>query len=301
MSNEDLYMAVKNFKTTCFQNNVVITDEKDIPYGKQFKVKHENEIVQVNLYFGKKGLQIVIQGKDSPTKHFIKEIFDKNDKQEISSSDIKYIYDKPWIGIDESGKGDFFGPLVCTGVLLKPADIKNLELLGVRDSKKISDNRILEISDQLKLLLNNRISSIVLRPYKYNELYMKMKNLNSILAWCHSTVLENLLQKQMVELAISDKFGDVSLINNRLKKLGKEINLIQETKAEKNLAVAAASIIARSEYLLWLKHAEEKYNLKFPKGAASSVVEAGKTYSLKYGFENLNEVTKLHFKTINDI
>jgi len=309
LTNEGLNKAINDFKVTCNENNLFIVDEKDIPYGRQFKIKHLDNFVQVNLYFGKKGLQILTQGKDSISKKFINDIFNKSEGSRSthtdSSQEILYSYNKPWIGIDESGKGDFFGPLVCTGVIIEPSDIPMLEKLDVKDSKKISDTRIIEISSEIKQLLKNRVNTIVLKPSKYNELYKKMssekKNLNSLLAWCHSTVLENLLELNKVELAISDKFGNENLIMNRLKKLGKETQLIQVTKAESNLAVATASIIARSEYLMWHKNSEKKYNIVFPKGASSSVVEAGKSYVLKYGYEKLSEVAKLHFKTIDEL
>ena len=144
------------------------------------------------------------------------------------------------IGIDESGKGDYFGPLVIAAVFVTPALEQDLALMRVRDSKKISDARILEMAPDIRLLCPH--SLVAIGPQRYNELYAKIKNLNRLLAWGHARALENLLQKVDCDLAIADQFGDERLILNALQEKGKQIRLVQRTKAESDLAVAAASI-----------------------------------------------------------
>ena len=142
------------------------------------------------------------------------------------------------IGIDESGKGDYFGPLVVAAVFVDATTQNELALMAVRDSKKISDSRILELAPDIKTICPHSV--IVIGPQKYNELYLKIKNLNRLLAWGHAKALETLLDRVSCERAISDQFGDERLILNALQEKGRKIVLEQRTKAESDLAVAAA-------------------------------------------------------------
>ena len=170
------------------------------------------------------------------------------------------------IGIDESGKGDYFGPLVVAAVFVDATTQDELALMAVRDSKKISDGRILELAPDIKTICPHSV--IVIGPQKYNELYAKIKNLNRLLAWGHAKALETLLERVSCERAISDQFGDERLILNALQEKGRRIVLEQRTKAESDLAVAAASILARSEFLLRLKRLSEDVGTTLPKGAS---------------------------------
>ncbi len=148
------------------------------------------------------------------------------------------------IGIDESGKGDYFGPLVIAAVFVTPTTQTDLSLMQVRDSKKLSDGRVREMAPDIRLLCPHSI--VAIGPQRYNELYTKIRNLNRLLAWGHARALENLLQQVDCSLAIADQFGDEQLILNALQEKGKQIRLVQRTKAESDLAVAAASILARA-------------------------------------------------------
>jgi len=205
----------------------------------------------------------------------------------------------PHIGIDESGKGDFFGPLVIAGVYLDEAGAKKCTELGVCDSKKLTDKAILVLASKIKAV--SVFDVVVIGNKKYNELYSKFKNLNKMLAWGHVTVLENLLGKKACNLAISDKFADESVILNALKEKGKKIKLIQKTKAEADLAVAAASILARAEFVNRLSRLSAQYGLELPKGASDKVIEQGKAFAAKYGKDELQNTSKLHFKTMQEI
>ncbi|HEU5091463.1 MAG TPA: ribonuclease HIII, partial [Nitrospira sp.] len=141
------------------------------------------------------------------------------------------------IGIDESGKGDYFGPLVIAAVFVDARTQGELKLMEVRDSKKISDGRVLELAPDIRTVCPHSI--IAIGPKKYNELYIKIKNLNRLLAWGHAKALENLLERGVTcERAISDQFGDERLILNALQEKGRKITLVQRTKAESDLAVA---------------------------------------------------------------
>jgi ribonuclease HIII len=199
------------------------------------------------------------------------------------------------IGIDESGKGDYFGPLVIAAVFVDATTQGELKLMEVRDSKKISDGRILEMAPDIKTICPHSV--IAIGPQKYNELYAKIKNLNRLLAWGHAKALENLLERVPCERAISDQFGNERLILNALQDKGRTIILEQRTKAESDLAVAAASILARAEFLLRLKRLSHEVGTTLPKGASPTVELAARMVIKKHGQDRLGHVAKLHFKT----
>ncbi|MDI6697818.1 MAG: ribonuclease HIII [Candidatus Saccharicenans sp.] len=203
------------------------------------------------------------------------------------------------IGTDESGKGDFFGPLVVAGFFLPEGQEEVLRELGVRDSKKLSDGRVLEIARSLRQ--GYKSSVVAIGPERYNALYRNLRNLNRLLAWGHARVIENLLAEVNCALAITDQFGDQRFVREALLKKGKNINLIQKTKAEDDLAVAAASILARAHFLYKLKDLSEEFGLELPKGASPLVEEAGLKLVKKYGPEILEKVAKIHFKTTEKI
>ncbi|MFH2036755.1 MAG: ribonuclease HIII [Candidatus Zixiibacteriota bacterium] len=198
------------------------------------------------------------------------------------------------LGIDESGKGDFFGPLVIAGVVANNEECIRIEAEGIRDSKKISDNVILKLSDWIK---KNFVHSIVIvGPEKYNELYSKIRNLNKLLAWGHSRVIENIASENQIDLAISDKFGKDELIRNALMKNGKEVKLNQMVRGEAMIPVAAASIVARAAFVQQMKKMSDLYQIEFLKGASAKVDETAYKFAVQYGKEALEKVAKLHFK-----
>ena len=203
------------------------------------------------------------------------------------------------IGTDESGKGDFFGPLVIAGVLADKQNSEKFITLGVKDSKKLDDKKILTLAAQIKA--NSVHSVIVINPAKYNELYSKFKNLNKLLAWGHARAIENILDKTPCGYALADKFGDESLIKNALMTKGRNITLKQMVRAEEDIAVAAAPVLARAEFVKRIQEMENKYELTFSKGASSKVIEQAREYVNKYSFERLNEVAKMHFKTAKEL
>ena len=172
-------------------------------------------------------------------------------------------------------------------------------LMQVRDSKKISDGRILEIAPDIRLVCPHSI--VAIGPQRYNELYAKIKNLNHLFAWGHARALENLLEQVDCALAISDQFGDERLILNALQERGKRIHLVQRTKAEADLAVAAASILARAEFLLRLQRLSHEIGTTLPKGASPAVELAGRMIVKKHGQDRLRSVAKLHFKTTKSV
>ena len=203
------------------------------------------------------------------------------------------------IGVDESGKGDFFGPLVVAGVMV---DEKNTQILleaNVRDCKMVDDKQINKLAALIK---NNCVFSVVtINPVRYNELYRKFGNLNLLLAWGHARAIENILEKEDCSYAISDKFGDEKLIKNALMTKGQNIQLEQKCKAESDIAVAAASIVARAQFLKVMSELSDRYNIELPKGASNRVVDAARQFSSVYSKNELSSVAKIHFKTFEQI
>ncbi|MEA1924472.1 MAG: ribonuclease HIII [Candidatus Altiarchaeota archaeon] len=203
------------------------------------------------------------------------------------------------VGVDESGKGDFFGPLVAAGVYASSEGGDELVSLGVRDSKKLSDLRVCSLG---KLIRDSfAYDVVVVNPPRYNELYSGMKNLNRLLAWAHCRVIENLLLRVDCSLVIADQFGDSYFIEDALMSEGRGIRLVQRPKAEDNPAVAAASILARDSFLKGLSRLSDLYGVNLPKGSSKRAVEAGRLFVELYGMGRLGEVAKLHFRVLGKL
>jgi ribonuclease HIII len=201
------------------------------------------------------------------------------------------------VGVDESGKGDFFGPLVVAACYVGAEHYAELE--GVKDSKKLTDAQSIKLAEQIKRVCP--YSVIVLNPPKYNELYEKIKNLNHLLAWGHAQAIENVLEKQPAKLIISDQFSaGGNAVKSRLKELGKQAEFISRVRAESDLAVAAASILARAEFLHRLRAIGQEFGVELPKGA-TNVIPTGKRLVASFGPEVLPKVAKMHFKTSGQV
>jgi ribonuclease HIII len=199
------------------------------------------------------------------------------------------------IGTDESGKGDFFGPLVIAGFFCPEGQAPVLSELGVRDSKTLSDKRIRELADMLRA---GYVHSIVaIGPEKYNDLYDQFRNLNKLLAWGHARVIENILEKVDATRAVTDQFGDERLVLQALMKKGRRIELVQRHRGESDPAVAAASILARAEFVKRLDMLSRQWEVDLHKGAGPPVEAAAAAFLARHGAGALGQVAKLHFKT----
>lgn len=199
------------------------------------------------------------------------------------------------IGTDESGKGDYFGPLVIAGFYGPDDQEAVLRALGVRDSKALSDKRVLEIASALRPGYIHSI--VVVGPEKYNELYEKFRNLNKLLAWGHARVIENILEKIDCGRAVTDQFGDERFVLNALMRKGREIELIQRPRGEEDAAVAAASILARAEFLRRMEDLSAEWGVELHKGAGPPVEAAAAVFLSRHGAAALPRVAKMHFKT----
>jgi ribonuclease HIII len=199
-----------------------------------------------------------------------------------------------WIGSDESGKGDYFGPLVVAAVYLEPAQAEALTALGVRDSKRLSDQRAIELAAAIRE--QAAVEVVKINPARYNSLYEKMKNLNILLAWAHARALENLLGRVHCDRAVIDQFAQPKRIEQALLAAGRQIRVEQRHRAEDDAAVAAASVVARAEFLSGLAALSRQAGVTLPKGASDEVVRVARQLFANHGRPMLAEVAKLHFQ-----
>ena len=272
---------------------------RDVPYAEFAGAKE-----QVNVVFYTSG-KLVIQGKG--TKDFIEFVLEplilkeaKLGYEEVLNPELL----APRIGVDESGKGDFFGPLCVAGVYVNAEVVNAWKTAGVRDSKAISsDKKIAELTEVIKDTSGCVWMVIPIGNEAYNRLMAKFKSVNRLLAWGHARAIENLMSKReamnpLPERAISDQFAsDKATVAKALMALGREIELVQRHKAEADLAVAAASILARNEFVTRLQRLGQGYGVKFPKGAGKEVDAVAKDFFEKHGAAEMAKVAKMHFRT----
>ncbi len=271
---------------------------RDVPYA-HFGAASDAEKVNLSVY---KSGKLVIQGKG--TTDFIQFYLEPCLLGEARLG-YEHIHDPTMldqrIGVDESGKGDFFGPLVAAGVYLEEHAAKKMVELGVKDSKLISsDARIEALANGIRAVAKWDV--VAIGNEKYNELQKKMRTVNNLLGWMHARVIENMLVKAPgCPKAISDQFGNKRIVQNALMERGRKIELIQRHKAESDLAVAAASILARDEFVRRLKALGKEYGVHLPKGASAAVRAAAVALVKKHGPAALPEVAKMHFRTSQQV
>jgi ribonuclease HIII len=274
-------------------------DFREVPYAR-FAAEKE----KTNMVFYESG-KLVVQGKG--TQEFVEFVLEPEILQEARLG-YEAVHDPemllPRLGVDESGKGDFFGPLCVAGVYVNESVVKAWKEAGVRDSKDIgSDRKIKDLAELIRKTPGCVSTVVPVGNEAYNRLYRSMRSVNAMLAWGHARVIENLmgLRYQMVPppvRAISDQFAhSKEVISQALMSLGRGIELVQKHKAESDLAVAAASILARNEFVTRLDNLGKQYGLEFPKGASALVEKVGKEFIERHGAENLPKVAKMHFRT----
>ncbi len=205
-----------------------------------------------------------------------------------------------WIGSDESGKGDYFGPLVTAAVAVTAANWRVLAELGVQDSKNLSDTRARDLAAQVAAAFPNEVVTIM--PRRYNELFASMRTVNRMLAWAHARAIEEVLAKTPeAALAVADQFGDESLIRDALGRRGTTVRLVQMHRGERDPAVAAASLLARAEFLSRLDQLGRKAGMRLPKGAGAQVDAAGRALVAHRGADVLDQVAKRHFRNTSRV
>jgi ribonuclease HIII len=272
---------------------------REVPYA---RYAGANDKVQVVFYESGK---LVLQGKG--TQEFIEFVLEPEILREARVGYETVLNPEllmPRLGVDESGKGDFFGPLCIAGVYVNETVIKSWEDAGIRDSKNISsDKKIKELAELIVDTPGCVTSVVPIGNEAYNRLYKQMRSVNTVLAWGHARVIENLMgqKHRMVPppvRAISDQFASSKdVVGKALMSLGREIELVQRHKAESDVAVAAASILARNEFVTRLAGLEKTFDATLPKGASAAVDKAAKDFISRQGVENLPKVAKMHFRT----
>jgi ribonuclease HIII len=258
--------------------------------------------LSISVY--QKGPKVLIQGKD--TRDFIEfhlepEILGvaKLGYEEVNEPEMF----APHFGIDESGKGDYFGPLVIAGVYTDRDITRRLMDAGIMDSKRItSAARIRQLAAIIRDTPGIAYHILTLPPLRYNEAYNTYRNLNQLLAWGHVTVIEKLLlQVPDCPRSLSDQFAKPYVLQKALSGKRLPIQLDQRTKAESDIAVAAASILARERFVEWMDKTSAAGGVTLPLGASSAVLKAARDVIAKHGPDALGKVAKLHFKTTQQL
>lgn len=269
------------------------------PYTLFFGQKNK---LSVAVY--EKGPKVLIQGKG--VEEFVQ--FELEPKilgeaklgyEEVHSPEMF----QPHFGIDESGKGDFFGPLVIAGVYVDAGIARKLLNSGVQDSKRISsDARIHALAETIRKTTMGLFDTVLIGPARYNDLYEKFGNLNKLLGWGHARVIENLLAKKPdCPRSLSDQFADSTVIEKSLLQHGSKIDIQQRTKAESDIAVAAASILAREAFIDWLDRLGKKFGVRLDRGVSPQVKATAQRLVAEKGPESLAEVAKIHFRTAHEV
>ncbi|MBG86682.1 MAG: ribonuclease HIII [Verrucomicrobiales bacterium] len=271
----------------------------EVPYTR-FAAKRDK--VSVAFYTSGK---LVVQGKEA--KEFIEFVLEPEILLEARLGYEDVLNPElllPRIGVDESGKGDFFGPLTIAGVYVNESVVKAWREQDIRDSKNISsDKKIADYAEIIQKTEGVVYDVVTIGNEAYNRLYTKMRSVNKVLAWGHARVIENLMGRRYQMdpepvRAISDQFAsDKATVGKALMQLGREIELIQRHKAESDLAVAAASILARHAFVTKLKDLGTRHELEFPKGASKQVEAVGREFVEQEGADELSKVAKMHFRT----
>lgn len=305
--------AYENIKSILNSQNIKTSDYKLIEYGLQFSISDHAWSGTIRVYQNKKGALKVDYSQLGVNASEIQALIEnpkglpvKKEKSTGKTLIDPDLYSFPIIGTDESGKGDYFGPLVSAGVCVDEKTAKDLIASGVKDSKKLSDIQNIGLAKQIESICKGRFAIIEVSPEKYNDLYEQFKkekkNLNTLLAWGHAKAIEAVLANVECKVAVADKFADERFIISKLQEKGKGIKLIQMHKAEQNVAVAAASILARARFLEKLAKLSNEFKIELPKGSSSpKVVENAKRFVERYGKDALRKVAKLHFKTTIEV
>ena len=289
-----------------------ITKEKDINYGHQFVVELCQAKLTLNIYNGKKGLSYVFSG-DSALEGKVRELLGEckqNSRSEgdYASSDVRVddaaaasvLPRGKWAGSDESGKGDFFGPLVVSAVVVDDSTAAKLAAAGVKDCKLLTDKKILQLEDVIKSTVVD-FSVLELKPKVYNLRYKQVLaqggKLNQLLGYGHVAALSQVLERhEDCHAALIDQFT-TSLVNVReLTRRFPNCVVKQQPKAEVNLAVAAASVLARARFLRTMAElAEAAGEAILPKGGGAQATACARRLADRLGKAELVNFVKLHF------
>lgn len=302
------------FRQFVAQQGWAITSEQDLPYD-ALQITISDGITSNPVGFFPSG-KIVVQGKPGALQEQLLAWRETHNATPLNSTaqqneptaliqealppSLQEFRGMTRIGLDESGKGDYFGPLVVGAVCIDANTETKLAELGVCDSKQLYDMHIQRLAGTIKAICPHEV--VVIGEKRYNELYAEMHNLNRLLAKGHAFALEKLLEKAPCDLAIADQFGSESYIREALLEKSRAIRLVQRPHAEEDIAVAAASVLARAAFVQHIDELSRRLHITLPKGASDpAIVTIGREIVEKYGPDMLARVAKMHFKTTEAI
>ena len=309
---EKIEKAIEKYdelKHLLLANGFNVDTYKQINYGLQFPVQRSNWSGIIRIYQNNKDVvkADLSQLDDSEHSHLIRNFSEERSVSKVKEieSTLTDVLTFPMMGSDESGKGDYFGSLVIACVCVDENIEAQLSSLGVKDSKALSDTRIVKIAREIRKLCAGKFVVVEISPEKYNQVYARFerekKSLNDLLAWAHAKAIEELLLKVECKTVIVDRFANEQVLLANLQEEGKKLNVIQTPRAERYIAVAAASILARDRFVNKLDKLGKQYEVILPKGASNAVIETARQLVGKYGSDILEKVAKVHFKTTQEL
>lgn len=289
---------INKLRSILIKENYLVDTPVKKEYNYEINISKGKERLKLLVYFGKKGIKKVLQGNIN--SEFYKQI-DSLINMTLTFSEPDLEEPQSYIGTDESGKGDFFGPLIIAAFAYDQTVKENISGLNIRDSKELSSDEIKFIASEIRKKFSDRFTIIEIHPTKYNKLYESFQNLNSILIWAHTKAIDEIRKKHNYNTFIIDKFCREDAIKNELIKKHNDFNLILTEKAERFKGVALASIIARDRILNWFESKSRELKIDLPLGASEKVNDVASHIIKKYGKKFLDDLVKLHFKNFRTI
>lgn len=267
----------------------------------RFAFKADHLKLNVSAYTSGK---VVIAGKG--TEDFVRDTIEPEvtGQAKLGYDDVLHPdWFEPHAGLDESGKGDFFGPVIAATVIADRYAIELWIKAGVKDSKKIAESQIIKLDKLIRDTPGVSVRTCFSGMPKYNQMMARPgQNLNRLLAWLHATALTDALERKRVPWGLLDQFTEQPLVQRELaRKEVKDFELRMRTKAEEDPVVAAASVVARAEYVRQMHELSKKFGGPLQKGAGPLVKQQANEIIQKFGARALGDFAKLHFRTAYEV
>lgn len=271
--------------------------QRTIPYGRQFDLAQGSSQAVLNCYQGKKGLSFVAGGKAAADLGAALGA-PPAPKYTAAAEPDPFKLGLPHAGGDESGKGDYFGPLVVASWWLEQKHVETLRALGIADSKTLTDASMEKLAGQLDSLGRGHVMRVM--PREYNPMYAQTRNLNTLLSRLHGKCVSELIARHgMPKAVLIDEFTrDADELRGALPQ---GVKLLTRPRAEADLAVAAASVLARAAFVAGLKELGHEFGAEFPPGAGAPTLKAAREFKRTFGEAQLANVAKVHFKTTQQL